>query len=188
MHKTAYFIINGITLYRLVAAPVLILLALSHQLSVFKWLLVVSFFTDLIDGFLARKFKVDSKFGARLDSIADDLTVLAGLVGLLVFKASFVQEHLVLIILLLALFAVQVVLAFYRYGRMSSFHTYLAKAAAILQGSFLIIAFLYAPLPFLFYIAAFLTGIELLEEIVLVMVLPQPQTNVKGLYWVLQKK
>lgn len=55
MKKTCYYIINGITLYRLLAAPVLVLLILTHQVNVFKWLLAVSFFTDLIDGWLARR-------------------------------------------------------------------------------------------------------------------------------------
>lgn len=188
MHKTAFWIINGLTLYRLTMAPILIVLALSQQLALFKWLLPVSFFTDFIDGFLARKFEVTSRFGARLDSIGDDITVLAGLVGLVVFEYQFVREQLGLLALLIALFIVQVALSLYRYGQMSSFHTYMAKAAALLQGLFLIIAFIATPFPVLFYLAAVVTGIELLEEIVLVLMLPKWQMNVKGLYWVWRHK
>jgi cardiolipin synthase len=80
-------------------------------------------------------------------------------------------------------------LAFVRYGKISSFHTYMAKLAALMQGSFLILLFfLQEPVYVLFYIAFFVTVIDLIEEIILVLLLPVWQTNVKGLYWVLKKK
>ena len=101
MRSTSYLIINGITLYRIIAAPVLIVLIFTRQLEIFKWLLAVSFFTDLIDGYLARKFKVTSTKGSRLDSIGDDLTVVAGMVGLFVFKNSFIMKELLFILFLM---------------------------------------------------------------------------------------
>ncbi|MFZ1306482.1 MAG: CDP-alcohol phosphatidyltransferase family protein, partial [Ferruginibacter sp.] len=57
-HKRAWYIINGITVYRIIAAPFLLILLFTGKVDIFKWLLALSFFTDLIDGFLARKFKV----------------------------------------------------------------------------------------------------------------------------------
>jgi CDP-diacylglycerol--glycerol-3-phosphate 3-phosphatidyltransferase len=60
--------------------------------------------------------------------------------------------------------------------------------AAILQGSFMILAFFMTePLSILFYIAAFVTGIELIEEIIITHYLPVWETNVKGLYWVIKR-
>ena len=56
MQKTSYYIINGITIYRIAAAPVLALLIIYGNKDVFKWMLAISFFTDAIDGFLARRF------------------------------------------------------------------------------------------------------------------------------------
>ena len=42
------------------------------------WVLyVIAGTTDMLDGFLARRWGVESKFGARLDSLADFLFVLA---------------------------------------------------------------------------------------------------------------
>jgi len=51
-HRSHYYTVNAITLYRLLAAPVLLLLLLNGQLILFKWLLAVSFLTDAIDGYL----------------------------------------------------------------------------------------------------------------------------------------
>jgi CDP-diacylglycerol--glycerol-3-phosphate 3-phosphatidyltransferase len=95
MNKKAYYIINGITFYRLIAAPFLFYLMLSGNVALFKWMMAISFFTDAIDGWLARRFGVNSIFGAKLDSIADDLTVLAGIVAIIMLKPSFIQGHIV---------------------------------------------------------------------------------------------
>jgi CDP-diacylglycerol--glycerol-3-phosphate 3-phosphatidyltransferase len=72
---------------------------------------------------------------------------------------------------------------------MSNFHTYAAKMAAVLQGVFLLLLFfLDEPVYPLFYLAVAVTAIDLVEEIILVLLLPQWKANVKGLYWVMRKK
>ena len=188
-HKQAWYVINGITLYRVIAAPFLLVLLFTKHYEIFKWLLGVSFFTDMIDGYLARKFKVTSILGTKLDSIGDDLTVLVGLIALFVLKLEFIKQHIIILIILLALFLVQTTYAFIRYRKMTNFHTYLAKTAALLQGVFLILVFFTEePSLILFYAATIVTMLELTEEIILVNSLPQWKANVKGIYWVLKNK
>ena len=178
-------LVNGITIYRIIAAPLLILLVIYNQMDWFKWLLAISFFTDAIDGYLARKFNVTSIAGARLDSIGDDLTVLAGTIGMIGFKSAFLKEEAFLLIILLALFILQTVLALIKYGKMTGFHTYAAKTAAVLQAVFLILLFfLPDPLYGLFYAALLVTAIQLIEEIIIILWLPEWEANVKGLYWI----
>lgn len=189
MTKSGYIIINGITIYRIATAPVLLILIFNKQSEIFKWMLAISFFTDLIDGFLARKFNITSIIGARLDSIGDDLTVLSALIGLFIFKPEFINKEFSVFIILFVLFAVQTILAIIRYNKITSFHTYLAKTAAIFQGTFFILIFhLPDPVYPLFYVAAVITAIELLEESMLVILLPEWETNVKGMYWVLKRR
>ncbi len=178
-------LVNGITIYRIIAAPLLIFLVVYDKMDYFKWLLAVSFFTDAIDGYLARRFNVTSIAGARLDSIGDDLTVLAGTIGLIIFKFSFLKQEMFLLIFLLALFIVQTVFALFKYGKMTGFHTYAAKTAAVLQGMFLILLFfLPEPLYGLFYAAVMITALQLVEEIIIIFWLPEWEANVKGLYWI----
>ena len=189
MRKSSYYIINGITIYRVAASLILLYLLISNQPWLFKWFLAISFFTDAIDGFLARKYKVASVMGAKLDSIGDDLTVVMGVIGLFVFEDAFIEQHYQWLVIIFILFVVQAVSAFIRYRAMTSFHTYLAKIAAVLQGSFLILAFFRnEPSEVLFFIAVAVTGLDLVEEIILVYLLPQWKENVKGLYWVMVNK
>ena len=184
IHKKSWYLINGITLYRIFAAPFLLILILNGRLDVFKWLLGLSFFTDLIDGYLARKYQVTSMLGARLDSIGDDLTVLVAMIALLVTHPAFIKQQIVIFIILLALFLIQAIYAFIRYGKFTSFHTYLAKAAALLQGLFfLAFFFLDRPNMVLFYVAALVTMLELIEETILVGMVKEWQTNVHGVWW-----
>lgn len=189
MVKQSYYLVNGITVYRLIAAPVLIWLILTGQPDVFKWLLALSFFTDSIDGYLARKYKVVSVLGAKLDSVADDLTVVAGIIGLFVFKPAFIKDVYVWLIVLFALFVIHVTLALVRYGKPTSFHTYLAKIAAVCQGVFLILAFFVpSPLYPLFYLAVVVTALDLIEEIVMILLLPEWEADIKGIYWLPKRR
>ncbi|HTI10664.1 MAG TPA: CDP-alcohol phosphatidyltransferase family protein [Puia sp.] len=181
--KISYYIVNGITLWRVIMAPIVICLAFLHMEELFKWLLTLSFLTDAIDGLLARKYHVTSKKGSRLDSLGDDLTVLSAFIGMLVFKMDFVRLHQLILLILAGLWLLQLVLALIRYHRPTSFHTWMAKGAAILQGSFLLLLFfLPSPPLVLFYIAAAATGLDLVEEIIMVILLREWKADVKGLY------
>lgn len=189
MQRTSYYLINAVTIYRIVASLVLLACLVEKALPLFKWLLAVSFFTDLIDGWLARRFRVSSVLGARLDSIGDDLTVLMGVIGLFVFRPHFLWDQLPMILVLLLLFLVQVAMALYRYGQVTAFHTWGAKLAAFAQGCFLILCFFLPQCPQpLFYVAAGITALELVEEIAMVLVLPKWRADVKGLFWIIGRE
>lgn len=189
LEKKLYYLVNGITFYRLIAAPFLLVLIFTKQLDLFKWLLAFSFFTDAIDGYLARKYKVVSVMGSRLDSIADDMTIFVAIVGLFVWHLGFIRQAYIWILLLLLLFLIQLTLALIRYKKPTSFHTYLAKIAAVFQALFLILAFfLSSPSRPLFYVTIALTALDILEETIMVMMLPKWQADVKGIYQVFRQK
>lgn len=185
----AYYVVNGITLYRLLAAVLLLWLALNDELEWFRWLLMLSFFTDAIDGTLSRMFKVESVLGAKLDSIADDATVLSAIVGMFVFHTQLVREQWPVIMILLSLFAAENMTALLKFARITSFHTFLAKTAAVLQALFFIGLFFNMGFErTAFAVAAIVTGIQLLEEILLVIMLREWKSDVPGLLWLLRHR
>jgi CDP-diacylglycerol--glycerol-3-phosphate 3-phosphatidyltransferase len=187
-NKKAFWIINAITMYRLLMAPFLVFLAWKGETDIFKWLVAFSFFTDAIDGPLTRHFKVTSVFGARLDSVADDATVFASTISLWFVDEQFVRDNWMFVASLFTLFLVQVAASLVAYKKVTSFHTYLAKTAAVAQGIFFFLFFFdIGPKLAAFYLAIGITAIELIEEIVLVIILPKWKANVKGLYWVWKK-
>ena len=75
---------NILTVMRLVAAPGVAILFLYFQRPLADWFALVLFvsaaITDFLDGYLARLWKQESKFGAMLDPIADKAMVIIALV------------------------------------------------------------------------------------------------------------
>jgi CDP-diacylglycerol--glycerol-3-phosphate 3-phosphatidyltransferase len=75
---------NILTLLRLLAAPGVVLMFLYFTRPYADWfalvLFVVAAVTDFVDGYLARAWKQESKFGAMLDPIADKAMVVIALV------------------------------------------------------------------------------------------------------------
>lgn len=187
--KTNILAINAISSYRILAAPILLLLILKNEFDTFKWLLVVSFVTDAVDGYLARRYKAVSNLGARLDSAGDDLTVIAAIIGMIKWNYPFIDNYKIWAAFLLLLLIIQVTLALIRYGKMTAFHTYISKTAAISQAAFLSSSFLIEhPSPILFYITAVITAIGLLEEIAMTILLEEYRVDIKGLYWLSKNK
>ena len=176
-------IVNAISFFRVLAFPVLLVLLWQKNLEAFKWLILASFLTDALDGFLARKFKVISILGSRLDSLGDDLAVFASFLGVIVFRWDFLVDQWPLIALMWALFFLQLGFAMARYQKPTSFHTYGAKLATVFQGLFLCsLFFLDSTLYSLFYATVVVTCLELIEEIIMVGVLPSWRSDVRGLY------
>jgi CDP-diacylglycerol--glycerol-3-phosphate 3-phosphatidyltransferase len=189
-HKPAsYYAINAITMYRLAAAPILLLLVYLGYERLFKWFIAFSFFTDAIDGPLSRKYKVTSVFGARLDSVADDATVIVATIGLWFVHPDFIRSHWQPIAVLFGFFLIQVIAALVAFGKVTSFHTYAAKTAAVAQALFFFTIYFETPLLIpAFYLAFGITLIQLIEEVILVVMLPEWKSNVKGIYWVLKER
>ena len=79
---------NQLTMFRIAIGPVLLFLYPLdiHALKLIcGFLFAIAGFTDWLDGFLARRYGIESKFGATLDPIADK--VLTG-IGLLLITHS----------------------------------------------------------------------------------------------------
>jgi phosphatidylglycerophosphate synthase len=178
---------DWLSLYRILAAPVLVLVILYGRRDIFAALLLMSFLTDVLDGYIARRLKITSEQGAKLDSMGDLVTVVIGVVAFCSFETGFVLQHLQLIGFAVGAYLICLCLSLYKYGKPSSFHTWLSKTTAVVQGLFLLASFTWSPNELLLLITVVLSVLASLEEIVLILLLPTWKTNVKGLYWVLGK-
>lgn len=74
---------NLLTVMRLLAAPCVAILFLYFNRPLADWFALILFLgaaiTDFVDGYLARQWKQESKFGAMLDPIADKAMVVIAL-------------------------------------------------------------------------------------------------------------
>lgn len=75
---------NALRVLRLLGVPVFLLLVLNEYDGIAVLVLMVSGFTDWLDGTIARRWNQMSRVGQLLDPMADRLYILATLVGLTV--------------------------------------------------------------------------------------------------------
>lgn len=181
-------IADWFSFYRIFAAPILLLLIYLDQRLIFTWLLLISYSTDAIDGFLARKLKITSPRGSQLDSIGDQITLIIGLLGLFYFETNFIKANLVLILIAFIPYIIQMILAYLKYGKATAFHTYLAKLSAILQSLFILWSLFFTPNYTLFYIMIIIGLIETFEEITLIFMYDNWASDVKSIIWALRDK
>jgi len=181
-----YNIADWFSFYRILAAPFLLLLIWFDAQLIFTWFLLISYLTDAIDGYLARKLKITSARGSQLDSIGDQITLIIGLIGLFYFENEFVKTNLTLILIAFIPYVIQMIIAFYKYGKATSFHTYLAKTSAILQSVFILWSLFFNPEYSLFYIMIVIGILETIEEISLVFMYKNWVSDVKSIFWALK--
>lgn len=179
-------IADWFSFYRIVAVPLLLALIWLGEREWFTWFLLVSYSTDGIDGFLARKLKITSARGSQLDSVGDQITLMMGLIGLWFFENEFIQENYKLILLAFVPYLLQMIIAFNKYGRATAFHTYLAKSSAIIQSVFILWLLFFGPVYWLFYVMVIIGVLETIEEITLIFMYDEWVEDVKGIYWALK--
>jgi len=181
-------IADWFSFYRIFAAPILLSLIWFDQKLIFTWFLLISYSTDAIDGFLARKLKITSPRGSQLDSFGDQITLVIGLIGLFYFENNFMKSNLVLIIIAFIPYIIQMAVACSKYGKATAFHTYLAKLSAIIQSAFILWSLFFSPEYSLFYIMIAVGLLETFEEITLIFMYDEWASDVKGIYWAYKDK
>jgi CDP-diacylglycerol--glycerol-3-phosphate 3-phosphatidyltransferase len=173
---------NAISIARLCAAGILLGAAVGHRLGIFKWLLLGSLLSDVVDGLIARTFRLTSKLGALLDSVADVVTMFVAAIGVFVFQQLFVAQHYGGVLLVMGFYLAEVAASLWRYGKVSSFHTVLARVAAFMAGVFVMWLFLWGYQGWLYYRTVAVYMIALSEEMLLIYLLPEWQSDVGGVH------
>lgn len=181
-------IADWFSFYRIFAAPFLLALIWFDQRLIFTWFLLISYSTDAIDGYLARKLNITSPRGSQLDSFGDQITLIVGLIGLFYFETDFIKNNFLLIGVAFVPYFIQMLIAYLKYGKATAFHTYLAKLSAVMQSIFILWSLFFSPEYTLFYIMIGIGLLETFEEITLIFMYKNWASDVKGIYWALRDK
>lgn len=165
---------NQLTLLRALLIPVLWYLALEGQ---GLWLgvgLAVALFTDVADGFAARRLGQTSSFGSRFDSYVDSFFGPSALVWLVLLEPDAVTENIGLAVAWVAVTYASLFLGLFRFGRFTNLHLYSSKIAGLAQYAFLIDTFISPGYhAAMLYAAAGLGIVSSLETLVLQLARPR---------------
>jgi cardiolipin synthase len=178
---------NLISLYRLLAFPVILFLALTGREQGFVVLLCVSLISDVFDGNIARYFKLQTNFGAALDNLADICTYAMALLGLFLFKWTEIEPHAWILYLFLTVFILSYLVSFYRFGKIPGLHLYSAVSAGYIQSIFFFVLFVFGFYSWMYYLAVGWGVIAYIEKIFVLLRLDDIKIGVKGLYWLVKK-
>ncbi len=177
---------NSITGLRFVCAPVLFWLAWNGYALGFLALLGAVFVTDAADGFIARKFKLESELGAKLDSTADWVIYSVIPIAAWWLWPELVKRELFFVALVIVSYTVPVAWGLIKFGVFTSYHTRSVKLAAGLMGFTVIVFFAGGPV-WPFRVAAVICVVAALEEIAITAVLPKQKRNIPSLWHALKR-
>jgi len=179
---------NLITIYRLLAFPFILYFALAGKENLFAAFLVINLLTDAIDGFIARRFKMETEIGAKLDSFADNLTYLLVFLGIYIFKLQEILPYKVSFLIFIGCLLFTVAFSLIKFRKFPSLHMYSTKMGGYFQGAFFICLFTVGFIvPFYYFVICW--GIlGAVESIAIQLIIPEMRSNVKGIYWVLKEK
>ena len=107
--------------------PFVLWAAATGQRSWFAGILAFALFTDVLDGYLARRLNAYSPLGRKLDSIADYSVLFVGLAGITLLWPDVVRREWPWFAAVMGSFLVAMLYSFLRLGRAPCYHTWASK-------------------------------------------------------------
>ena len=179
---------NVLSFYRLISFPFVLFFILTNRESVFVILLIINLITDILDGAVARIFNLCTEFGAKLDSLADDGTIILAILGIVYFKLEEFAPYFSSFLIFLIIYFLTMVISLIKFRRFPGMHLYSAKIGAYLQGLFFFILFVFDFNSIFYYIVIVWGIISLIENIIIMLLESEMRSDFKGLYWVLKNR
>jgi cardiolipin synthase (CMP-forming) len=188
MKKIPLTVPNLLSLFRLCSFPFVLVFIFAGWYKLFVFFMWLNLTTDILDGFLARRLNLVSDTGAKLDGLADTTTYILGLTGIFVYKWADFEPYAVPFFVFLGLFVFSRLFSLLRFRRFYGYQTYAGKTAGYIHGSFFLVLFIFGFYNW-FCILMLLSGFYVFtENIIITILLKEPRSYVKGLYWVLKTK
>ena len=179
---------NALSAYRIAIAPVIAYMIMSNHRMAFAVLVIISFITDAFDGLIARRWHQETDLGTQLDSCADLVTDALALFGMAVFEWPFIVAHRAVFILMIGFYLAAQALSLVRFHRLINLHLYSSKAMSVVLCLFFALYFMVAYIPAFFYGMFTLSILNNIEEIMVLWLLPERRSNVRGVYWLLRER
>ncbi len=134
---------NILTIIRFIFIPFIIISISLNNYLVALILFTLSSFSDVLDGYIARKFNAITDFGKLMDPLADKLTQLSTLISLYIKKIIplwivlvLIAKELVLISGASFLYGKQLVVSSKWYGKLSTVLLYIAVVSSLIINIF----------------------------------------------------
>ncbi len=179
---------NVLSAYRLLAVPFIVQAIMVGNNSLFIILLSINLITDILDGLIARVFHLETELGAKLDSLADIGTYVMAFMGMVMLERAFVMEYRAEFAILMVMWMLPQLLSVIRFGRFPSFHLWSYKVTGYVQGIFIFTFFVFEFHEGYFYFMLVISCFAYIEELMLVILLPSLNSNLRSIFFVLRSR
>jgi len=178
-----YNIPNFLSLYRLVTTPVLFYLAYTNQEDLFFKLFILNMLTDALDGFIARKFNMQTEIGAKLDSTADFAMYLVGMYGMLKLKWDDLEPYKYSFFILIFFYLFIDIFSLIKFKEISSLHLISSKINGVVQGIFFFLLFTLGFNYYLYWFMFLLATLSFFENMFFLIKLKKMRSDLKGIWY-----
>ena len=178
---TALNLPNVLSICRLAAVPPLLYLAWTGRPRIFLACFIASLVSDFLDGLLARALNQVTDLGTRLDSWADFATTVALPICAWWLWPEVIRREAAFLIAGLGTYCAAALFGFFKYRRLTGYHTWAGKVAAVLLGP-TVVVLLAGGLAWPFECATPAFVLAALEEIAITSLLPEWRANVPSLW------
>jgi CDP-diacylglycerol--glycerol-3-phosphate 3-phosphatidyltransferase len=174
---------NFLSILRIILSP-LIFFIKDNKLVLFSVLLFIGL-TDVLDGYIARKYNKQTIVGAWLDSIGDFVFYILLVIYAIVFEYSVIIALQYYVIIIVTLKLLTVIIGFAKYRQFGFLHTIGNKiSGAIIFIGFCIFILLRDTI--ILEIGIIISIISSLEELIITIVGKKYEPNIKGI-WEIKK-
>jgi cardiolipin synthase len=180
---------NQMTAARIALLPLLWALALLGQPALVGVGLLISFVTDVLDGYFARRLGQTSAFGSSFDSLADNLLLPSGMVWLWMLRPEIYRDNLAVCATGIGLYLASILIGLVKFRRFGNLHLQSKRASAVAIYLFVAHAFI-APTysPILFAVTAGLFILSSVEGLALQLLCAQVDEHMGSIVHVLRHR
>lgn len=181
--ENIYNIPNFLSLYRLITVPLLGYIAYLNKENLFFYWFLFNMFTDALDGFIARRFNMQTRLGAKLDSAADFAMYLLAMYAMLHLKWEDLSPYKYSFYLIILFYLLVDIFALIKFKEIASLHLIVSKINGVVQGFFFLILF---SLGFNVYLYGFIFILALwsfVENMYFLVKIKEMRSDLKGIYW-----
>jgi phosphatidylglycerophosphate synthase len=133
---------NQITLIRLLTTAVIWGMVIAKLYNYVGIGLIICFISDVLDGHLARRLHMCTKFGAKFDSLADNILIPSALIWLLMIKSELFIEQPLFLSLAILTYVFSLLVSYLYTRQINVSQLFLSKLSGLTQYIFGIHTFL----------------------------------------------
>jgi len=172
---------NIVSLIRVFMAPVLLWLAYSQHVSIYFIVLIFTLFTDVLDGFLARRLNMITELGSHLDSWGDFIIYSTLAIAAWWLWPGIIREEIISVLIIILSFVLPVLIGLIKFHTLTSYHTWSVKLAVFITLVSYIVVFLdWQRWPI--YLAALVSAIAAIEEILITFIMKHEHADVRSVW------